>query len=689
MRPEAGQQLTTRRLLGARALVYFYRRRLRAHGVQELLAGVGIATAVALVLAAGVSQSSIADSTRRVVRAVIGSADLQLRARGTEGFSEAMLAQVEALPGVVRAAPLLERSIRVIGQHGKGANVYIAGTDVSLAVLNGLGSTLPLGALATGKLALSASSARTVDVTGPTGTHTTNVTLLIGGSKRTMPVSAVLSRESVGVLAGALVGVMPLASMQQLLGQPGRVTRILLQTRPGAHARVARELRALAGQRLIVSDTEQDVTLLQQALRPSGQASDLFAVIGALLGFLFAFNAILLTVPERRQAIADLRLSGTTRSAIVQLASFQALCLGIAASIVGVAIGYVLSRWVFHQSTAYLNGAFTTSGGTIVATRSVLVAGLGGILVTWLASALPLLDLRRGRAPDAIYTREGVPGNALARQPRIWLFLLALALLALASVLYASAPSLALAASVALALATVLALPLTFAVMLAGARALSERTPRLATLAIALGGVRGTTLRSLALAATGSVALFGSVALGGARSNLLSGIRGFAHSYAADAPIWVGEPDDNQATAQLAGDGSAQRIARLPGVASVQSFQGAFLTVGQRRVWVLARPPGGARDVLESQAVGGFRAAREAQARIAQGGWVAVSQQIAEELHTRSGGSLTLPTPSGEISYRIAALTSNLAWSPGVVFMSDTDFAHAWRTTSASALAVT
>ena len=49
----------------------------------------------------------------------------------------------------------------------------------------------------------------------------------------------------------------------------------------------------------------------EQALRPSGQASALFAIIGALLGFLLAFNAILLTVPERRQAIADLRLSGT------------------------------------------------------------------------------------------------------------------------------------------------------------------------------------------------------------------------------------------------------------------------------------------------------------------------------------------------------------------------------------------
>ena len=47
-------------------------------------------------------------------------------------------------------------------------------------------------------------------------------------------------------------------------------------------------------------------------------------------------------------------------------------------------------------------------------------------------------------------------------------------------------------------------------------------------------------MRSLALAATGAVAIFGAIALGGSRSDLLRGIDGFAHSYAADADLWVG-----------------------------------------------------------------------------------------------------------------------------------------------------
>ena len=87
------------------------------------------------------------------------------------------------------------------------------------------------------------------------------------------------------------------------------------------------------------------------------------------------------------------------------------------------------------------------------------------------------------------------------------------------------------------------AVPLAFACgAAAGARWLAERFERLTILPVALASLRATTLRSLALAATGAVALFGSVALGGARDDLLRGIGGFAHSYSADATIWVVGP---------------------------------------------------------------------------------------------------------------------------------------------------
>ncbi len=128
------------------------------------------------------------------------------------------------------------------------------------------------------------------------------------------------------------------------------------------------------------------------------------------------------------------------------------------------------------------------------------------------------------------------------------------------------------------------------------------------------------------------------------------------------------------------------RIARLPAVAAVHSFQGGFSQLGSRRVWVIARPAGAERHVLESQIRDG--SASVALARLAQGGWIAVSQQIATEHRLGVGGTLLLSTPTGPKPFRIAATTTNLAWPPGVVFMSSADYSRAWATSATTALGV-
>jgi putative ABC transport system permease protein len=673
------------RLLRPYALAYIYRRWLRAHAMQELLAGAGIAVAVALVLAATVAEQSIAGSTRQVVQAVVGHATLQLRARDGEGFPEGMLARVEAIPGVKQAAPLLEQTVTLIAPDRRRVTVDLAGTDISLAVLDGLAHTLPLNALTPGGIGISRATARAL---GPSAgaLQGTQVKVLLRGRSISQRVSAVLGPETAGAVSGALVAVMPLARLQSLAGLPGRITRILVQPAKGRQAAVAGALRRLAAGRLLVAPAGEDVTQLQQALRPSDLASELFAAIGALLGFLLAFNAFLLTVPERREAIADLRVAGTRRGAIVQIELFQALCLGLPATLLGLIAGYGLSVGVFHQPTGYLAEAFTLSGGTVVGTGPLLLAGLGGLLATCLASLVPILDLRGGRARDAVYREGGVPGNTLGHGAQRALFAAAVVVVAAATAVFAFAPAAAILAGAMLALATVLAVPLAFTAVLGCARFLAERRQSLTALPVALSSLQATTLRSLALAATGAVALFGSVALGGSRDDLLRGIHSFASSYVADAPIWVSNPGDNQAVQEFSPDRDVAAIARVPGVARVRSFQGTFLALGDRRVWVIARPPGGAAHVLATQVVDGSPA--KANARLAEGGWVVVSQQIASERHAHLGGALTLPTPSGEHAFKLAATTTNLAWPPGVIFMSTADYARLWGTSSPTALGV-
>lgn len=682
------ERVPPRAFMRVPGLLFFYRERLRQQGVQELFAGLGIAVAVALVFAVIVASQSIASSAEEVNRALIGPATLQLRARGPEGLAEDMLGRVEALKGVQHAAPLLEENATIVASNGASVSVNLAGTDVSLAVLDGLVHTLPISTLSAEGVGLSTASAQAL---GLPYEHTQSVEpvvlLKLRGQAIRLPVTAALGPETFGALSQARVGVMPLERLQALAGLPHRLTRILVQAAPGEQARVRSELAGLAAGRLTVAPANQDVQLLHEALRPSEQAGLFFAAISALLGFLLTFNAFLLTVPERRRAIAERRLDGTPRSAIAQMVLFQAFCLGVIATAVGLLAGYGLSVGVFAQTPSYLANGFTLGSNTIVGTVPLLVAGIGGVLATCLASVVPLLDLRRGRAANAVYLEEGEPGNALGRSAALGLGLAAIALVTLRVGANSLWPSLALAWSAMLAMAAVLCVPIVFGSVLHLSDAIARRLQaRLKLLPLAVESLRETALRSLALVATGVAALFGAVALGGARDDLVRGIGGFGAHYSHEADIWVATPNDNQAVTGFSPRSRERRIARLRGIKSVTAVSGGLLDLGGRRVWVLAWPSNSPLAFLDGQIIQGERAT--AVARLRKGGWATVSQQIASEHHVGVGDSLSLPTPSGEMPVRIAALTTNFGWSPGAVVVSTAEYAHAWQTTQVTALTV-
>ena len=90
---------------------------------------------------------------------------------------------------------------------------------------------------------------------------------------------------------------------------------------------------------------------------------------------------------------------------------------------------------------------------------------------------------------------------------------------------------------------------------------------------MALTSLRATTLRSLALAATGALALFGSVALGGASGDLLRGVEGYIHGYASGPRLWIVNPGD-PADVELLPTSYAARVAAIPGVSNVRDLPG-------------------------------------------------------------------------------------------------------------------
>ena len=104
---------------------------------------------------------------------------------------------------------------------------------------------------------------------------------------------------------------------------------------------------------------------------------------------------------------------------VLLLLGFQAIMLGLIASIAGVLLGDGLSHTIFHHVPAYLSAAFPLGGEQIAAPRTVLLAIGCGVLATMLASLSPAFDLRPGRPADAIFREAGAVASASAAHRRV------------------------------------------------------------------------------------------------------------------------------------------------------------------------------------------------------------------------------------------------------------------------------
>ena len=135
-----------------------------------------------------------------------------------------------------------------------------------------------------------------------------------------------MQEADVGALVHSQVAIAPVAYAQQVGGMTGRVTRVFVQVQPGREAEVRAGLARLAAAwHLNLEPADFDATLFAVASTPAQQSEGLFSVISAIVGFLFAFNAMLLTVPERRRLIEAMRRRGATRRMTVQALMFDAL----------------------------------------------------------------------------------------------------------------------------------------------------------------------------------------------------------------------------------------------------------------------------------------------------------------------------------------------------------------------------
>lgn len=664
--------------MGLSGIRYIYAARLGARAVlvQEGFAIVGIAVGVALLFASQISSTSLARSATQLNTQLVGSAQVQLDARGPEGFGEGLLAQVRRVPGVRVALPIVERQVNLTGPGGE-RSADLIGVDLRLVHVGGrLPRRLAAEQLAT--LPVIALPEPLADEIGAVGSLA-RVELQIGARVQRTLVAATLREGDIGGLVHDPIAIAPIGYAQRVARAPAQLSRIFVRYDPARSGAVRPALARLAANwNVNLAAADFDSRLFALAVAPESKSEALFSGISALVGFMFALNAMLVTVPSRRRLIEDIRPHGATRWMTIQILLFDAAVLGVLGCILGLVLGDILSIAVYNSTPGYLAFAFPVGSQRIVTWHSVALAVAAGFAAAIIGVLWPLRQ---------ILARPLQPRSDSANHRRVWIVARIITgvfcLLITTFTLFADTQA-AVVGNIALVAALVCLLPFLFDGLVSAFECVSKLMDGVASaLAVTELQTPQTRVRSLAIAATAAVAVFGVVEFQGVGTNLKRGLDASIRGMDSSADLWVTPRGRSSLQTTVPFDAvNTAALARVPGVSRVGVYRGSFLDWGERRLWVLA-PAGDAEHLLPAgQLLSGNPGL--ASARVQGGGWAVLSQALASEHHLHVGQAFLLPSPQPQ-RMRVAGLTTNLGWPPGAIVLSSSSYARAWASSDPSA----
>jgi putative ABC transport system permease protein len=648
------------------AALAYYRARLRRRWIQELLAVCGIATGVALLYASQVASTSLSEPINQINQGLVGHSQIQLLSRGPARFPERTYQDVVRLPGVVRAAPVLQVPGGVAGPKGH-ADVAYLGADPRVVKLR--------GTLLRGFSVADAARQETVVLPVPVARRIgvgvgDDIRIQIAGRTVKLPV-VVAGREQIGSLVSTSIALVPLAYLQRLARAPGSVTRILVEAAPGRLDQVRRELRRTAATLPVdVRSTSYETGLFEQATKPWRQSSAIFSVLSALVGWLFAVCALMVSAAERRGLAREQRELGYPPSATLRTFLLDAAVVGVVGVVAGLALGEAISRQGYDPDLGFLSGAFPVDNRRIVTWESAALAAVGGLIAALIGVLGPLPRVVGDALPRPLRAAARDAGRAARSRHGGHVLLGAGAVaLAVAVAITIWAPGAAVVGLVVLGLSLVLLLP---AILERGVDALAwvnERRRTSIPVVLALQQLRSRRwhTRALAITATGAIAVFGATALQGARANLQSGLDSVVTELASVGPVWAVAPGAGSVfgTTEFPATRTAD-LAALPAVRDVQLYRAGLLDIAGRRAWVIGQPTSAPQPVPPTHLLEGDVAT--AAARVRAGGWAVVSHELVERLGLRIGDRFTLPAPR-PVALRLAAVSNNLGWSSGAVII--------------------
>jgi putative ABC transport system permease protein len=657
-------------------------RHLRHAPLRTALVVFGIALGVCMLCAVLATNDSLVASFEDMVDRVAGKADLTV-AGGDAGIPSDLTGHIADLEGVAHAAAMLEVTTRSPGTQG---SLLVLGVDFlgdtfflpfaqegeqkviddPLAFVND-----PTATLVSKKLA----RARNLKV-GST------FPLLTADGEKTFHVKGLLEDEGPAASFGGQVVVMFIDAAQVSFARGYAVDRIDVVVKEGhtVDAVQTRIAKLLAG-RATVEKPQGRTQRLVASLWAFKNGLNMSGLVSLWVGMFLIYNAVSVSVAQRRREVGILRALGVTRSRMVTLFCLEAL---IMASI-GIVIGLLLAQQLAQVALASVEGSVNQFILPIHPpapriTLKVTVAGVvAGYVTTLLASYWPARATTRVDPAEAL---RGTRATALIGALRAGRFaVVSLVFLALATGLAMRGGELnGYFASIALIAGMALLVPMAVKglrlLLVSAAERLMGIPGRLA-----LDNVERSLGRSAVTVVALMLAVGMSMSIGAyARSFERSIVQWSDDAFPADAMVTAGSPLVDRHHVSFSPE-VLDKLQGIQGVTGVSPTRLTFLDIRGRRAQLAAMDTttyfgeankrGRGRRVLEGprQFPPTLLAERER---------VIVSENLANVHDLSVGEKLSLDTPSGPRAFEIMAIVVDYSSDRGWLMMDRKWYREFW-----------
>lgn len=307
----------------------------------------GILLGVAVIFAIDVVNTSVLASFRTTVDDIAGKTALQVGGEGP-GVAEELLETVRATEGVAAAVPVIVETARdvktdtqlaVLGvdtlSDSKVRDYEVTADDVQiedeLAFLND-----PHAVLVTREFA-----ARATVAVGD------ELTLETVKGKETFTIRGLLAARGPAKVFGGDLLVMDVYAAQIAFGRDARFDRIDVVPVEGADVdELAARIDAAIGSRAPVSRPQRRSQEAERILAGFRMGLSLASLVAIFVGGFIVYNALAIAVAQRRREIGILRALGATRGKILALFVGEGIVMGAVGSALGLLAGVFLARIV-------------------------------------------------------------------------------------------------------------------------------------------------------------------------------------------------------------------------------------------------------------------------------------------------------------------------------------------------------